>query len=156
MTAYFLDSSALVKRYVVETGTAWVQSITDLNQGNLILIAQITNVEIVSAIMRRHREGSISIRTAKAIRLLLDRHSNRDYSVVTLHTAVVNLAEDLLETYPLRAYDVVQLASALESNRRLTATVSSATPYIFVTADTRLLSIAQLTGLQVDNPNNYP
>jgi hypothetical protein len=27
-TAYFVDSSALVKRYVVETGTAWVRSIT--------------------------------------------------------------------------------------------------------------------------------
>jgi len=28
VTAYFLDSSALVKRYVIETGTAWVRSLT--------------------------------------------------------------------------------------------------------------------------------
>ena len=28
MTAYFFDSSATVKRYVRETGTAWVLSIT--------------------------------------------------------------------------------------------------------------------------------
>ena len=27
-TAYFVDSSALVKRYVRETGTAWVRGIT--------------------------------------------------------------------------------------------------------------------------------
>ncbi len=26
--AYFVDSSALVKRYVLEIGTAWVRSIT--------------------------------------------------------------------------------------------------------------------------------
>lgn len=27
VNAYFLDSSALVKRYVPETGTAWIQAI---------------------------------------------------------------------------------------------------------------------------------
>jgi predicted nucleic acid-binding protein len=28
VNAYFLDSSALVKRYVAETGTAWVQALS--------------------------------------------------------------------------------------------------------------------------------
>jgi hypothetical protein len=31
MTQYFLDSSALIKRYVVEPGTIWVRSITNRN-----------------------------------------------------------------------------------------------------------------------------
>lgn len=29
MAAYFLDTSTVVKRYVHETGTAWVQALTD-------------------------------------------------------------------------------------------------------------------------------
>lgn len=28
VAAYFLDSSALLKRYVPETGTSWIQSLT--------------------------------------------------------------------------------------------------------------------------------
>jgi hypothetical protein len=28
VTTYFVDSSALVKRYVLETGTAWVRRLT--------------------------------------------------------------------------------------------------------------------------------
>ena len=64
MTHYFLDSSALAKRYVVEAGTHWVRSIMPGGAGHVILIAHITPVEIVSGTMRRKREGSISARTA--------------------------------------------------------------------------------------------
>ncbi|WP_201789158.1 type II toxin-antitoxin system VapC family toxin [Scytonema hofmannii] len=53
MTVYFLDSSALVKRYVPETGSAWIRAISDLNTGNSLIIARITWVEVRSAIARR-------------------------------------------------------------------------------------------------------
>jgi hypothetical protein len=37
--AYFLDSSALVKRYVIETGTGWVRRLTRQNPSSVIYIA---------------------------------------------------------------------------------------------------------------------
>ena len=40
MTAYFLDSGTLVKRYVPETGTGWVRTITTPSAGHTILVAQ--------------------------------------------------------------------------------------------------------------------
>jgi len=46
--AYFLDSSALVKFYVNETGTIWVRSFTD-SEDNLIHVASLAKVETVSA-----------------------------------------------------------------------------------------------------------
>ena len=52
-TAYFVDSSALVKRYVLETGTAWVRGITRRRSSTDIFIALITAVEVTSAIARR-------------------------------------------------------------------------------------------------------
>ena len=52
-TAYFVDSSALVKRYVLETGSAWVRSITRRRSSTDIFIALITAVEVTSAIARR-------------------------------------------------------------------------------------------------------
>ena len=49
MADYFADSSALVKRYVSEVGSAWVAGLFDPSLGNEILVAAITGVEIVAA-----------------------------------------------------------------------------------------------------------
>jgi predicted nucleic acid-binding protein len=46
VNAYFLDSSALVKRYVPEIGSAWVQAISVPATGNLIIIARITWIDL--------------------------------------------------------------------------------------------------------------
>src|SRR5258705_12171711 len=46
MTAYFLDSSALVKRYVTEIGTIWIRTISSPSAGHTILVAQITPLKL--------------------------------------------------------------------------------------------------------------
>lgn len=56
MTAYFFDSSALVKRYAVETGSVWVESLTDPRAGNRVYVAAITHVEVISAIARKKED----------------------------------------------------------------------------------------------------
>jgi uncharacterized protein len=55
VAVYFFDSSAIVKRYLNETGTSWVSSITDLATGNHIYMVSITLVEVISAITRKAR-----------------------------------------------------------------------------------------------------
>jgi predicted nucleic acid-binding protein len=42
VTDYFLDASAVVKRYADEAGSAWVRQITDPQAQNTILLAEIT------------------------------------------------------------------------------------------------------------------
>ncbi len=64
MPIYFIDSSALVKRYITETGSAWVLGLFDPTLDNEVFIAAVTSVEIIAAITRRSRGGSISIRDA--------------------------------------------------------------------------------------------
>jgi uncharacterized protein len=150
---YFLDTSALVKRYVVEIGTPWVLSLVAPAAGHTLLIAQITRAELVSAAARRRREGQIQPRTAHAIRLIIDRHASREYRVVGLGEKVVMHAEDLLEAHPLRAYDAIQLASALESSARLAAARLS--PLVFVSSDKQLLAVASAEGLATDNPESH-
>jgi hypothetical protein len=53
VTIYFLDSSALVKRYVPEVGTTWIQTLAP-DANNQLYIARITWVEVLSALARRH------------------------------------------------------------------------------------------------------
>lgn len=60
MAALHPDSSALVKRYVSETGSVWVEGRFAPSAGHTVFVAAITGVEIVAAITRRARGGAIS------------------------------------------------------------------------------------------------
>ena len=59
LNALFLDTSAQVKRYVVEVGSAWVQAIAAQQSGQTIYTSMLTQPEIVSALQRRVREGRL-------------------------------------------------------------------------------------------------
>lgn len=65
MAGFFCDSSAIVKRYVNEAGSNFVDSLADLKNGNVILLARITRVEIAAAIARRLKRGSIATADAQ-------------------------------------------------------------------------------------------
>jgi len=70
MAAYFFDSSAIVKRHVQETGTAWVRRVTRHGRPDRIYLVRITAVEMASAVARRRRGGSL---TAARVRSILTR-----------------------------------------------------------------------------------
>ena len=80
--------------------------------------------------------------------------SNHQYQVIELDQALAESAGQLVNQYPLRAYDAVQLASVLRIQPAFASTTS--TSLVFLTADERLLAIAQSAGLLTDNPNNHP
>ena len=154
VSAYFLDSSALVKRYVPETGSAWIQVIADAATGNLLIISRITWVEVLSALARRQREGGLSATDVNLIIQPFRYDLNNQYQVVELDRTLTENAGQLVNQYPLRAYDAVQLASVLRIQPAF-ATATS-TSLVFLSADDRLLTIAQTAGLLTDNPNNHP
>ncbi len=154
MTAYFLDSSALVKRYISETGSAWVQLQTDQETGNLLFIARITWVEVISALARRQREGSLTSADVAFVENEFRSDLNNQYQVIELDSTLAQTAGQLVGQYPLRAYDAVQLASVLRIQPAFATTQS--TQLIFLTADNRLSAIATALGLLTDNPNNHP
>jgi predicted nucleic acid-binding protein len=66
LASYFFDSSALVKRYATERGSAWVESLTDPRTGNRIYLAAITHVEVVAAIARKRKGLLLSTTDAAA------------------------------------------------------------------------------------------
>jgi len=150
VTVYFFDSSSLVKRYIVETGTTWVRSVVGVRADNRVIIAQVTPVEVMSAVSRHVRDQLVARRNALAIQAYVNRHAEREYVVVNLSKAIILSAQNALLKYTLRAYDAVQLASALEANRRLVA--ANQPPLIFVCTDTRLLIAAASEGLHTHKP----
>lgn len=153
MLIYFFDSSALVKRYVNETGTAWAVKVTDSVTGNLIHVARITGVEVVSAITRRARSGSITL-TDAARAIASFRHDFLNNFIVTeITSALTSRAMRLAETHALRGYDAIQLAAALDIT---TQGLSFGMPkLILVSADTTLNSAALAESLNVEDPNAH-
>jgi uncharacterized protein len=61
MGYFFADSSVLVKRHVREMGTAWFQMLAASTNNNTIIIAQISIVEVCSALNRRIRVEGFAI-----------------------------------------------------------------------------------------------
>ena len=60
MSVYYFDTSALVKIYIEEDGSAWVREIAELERGNTIHIAHITGPETIAALFRKVRTQEIS------------------------------------------------------------------------------------------------
>jgi predicted nucleic acid-binding protein len=148
---YFFDSSALVKRYVTEIGSAWVQAMTHPQAGHQLLLARITWVEVLSALARLQREGNLAAITINQTIETFRYDWETQYRVVELDQLLTEMAGRLVQGHPLRAYDGVQLAAALRIRAAL-VNAASAT-FTFVTADWRLLAIAQSEGLVTIDPS---
>lgn len=150
VNVYFFDASALVKRYIIEIGSEWVQDVTDPQTGSKIVVARISWVELLSSFSRLRREGRLQEATLQNGISTLSRHFRSEYQVGELTTRITEVAGELLQRNPLRAYDAVQLATALDINPKLSSI--EAANYIFVSADRRLLTVAQAEGLSILNP----
>ena len=138
MIAYF-DSSALVKRYVRESGSKRVLA---LLEEATPATSRYSSVEIASAFARRCREGRLN----DALRHRLLRNLDEDldsFYLVEIVPEVVRTARDLLGRSRLRAADALQLASSLELQRRLQS------PVRFVAFDRDLNETARREGVEV-------
>jgi predicted nucleic acid-binding protein len=154
VATYFVDSSALVKRYVQEVGTSWVRGLTHGGTANLIYLARITAVEVTSAVARRRKGRTLTSPRASSILYRFRKHFIGRYIAVEVTPALLDNAMKLANTHVLRAYDAVQLALAIEVNRIHQA--AGASPITLVSSDRDLNKAAQAEGLAVEDPNLHP
>lgn len=147
MTTYFVDTSSLVKRYVNESGSAWVRSWIELSAGNVIIVSERTAVEVFSALSRRRRDGTLTANAVLSLQNDFLFHMENEYIVVVLDSTILAKARQLVEQYPLRTLDSIQLTCAIHA-----AAVLS-TPMTFICADSVLLATAAIEGFSNDNPN---
>jgi hypothetical protein len=153
MPIYFLDSSAVAKRYVAETGSGWVAGIMHPSAGNQLQVAGISGVEVMAAIAKRMRSGNLSQQAAREATSQFRADFGRIQDVVEISPQVITRAMDLVEKHALRGYDAVQLASALIVHEAATVIGLSV---ILVSADDELNAAALTEGLQVENPSLHP
>ena len=138
MIRYF-DTSALVKRYVAQPGS---ESVARLLTAGDAATSRLSEVELVSALARRGREGDLAAGDCdRAMAALADDLAA--LHIVELLPEVTALARSLLKRHALRAADAVQLASCLYLGEQLAERIP------LVAFDRRLRTAARAEGLQV-------
>lgn len=110
----FADSSALVTLYAQERGRSHLAGETS------IVVAQLTRVEVPAALWRKHRMGALAANSAQALTQAFEADYYGDtegaeprFVAVATTAEVLDQAAGLCATHGLRAYDAVQLSSAL-------------------------------------------
>jgi hypothetical protein len=151
-TDYF-DSSALVKRYLAETGSAWVQARCN-DPARTIVTADLSRVEVAAAFAAKLRGRFITQAEYQEARAKLAADTRKRYQLVPVTPQRVDEAIELTARHRLRGYDAVHLACALRLNRAL---MDHQLPTLtLVAADNDLLKAAQAEGLETENPDLHP
>ena len=151
---YYVDTSALSKRYLTEIGSAWLRTQLDPSTGCTIFIARVTSVELFAALSRRERGGAISATEANIARTLFQTDLNLEYQVIEITKELANRAMMLAHRHGLRGYDAMQLAGALQVNDLYR---SWGQPIItLLSSDAELNTAAIVESLLVEDPNTHP
>ena len=151
MGHYYLDSSALVKRYVAEAGTGSVINLCATSADHTLYTVRISGAEIIAALFLRVRTGTLAESDAQAAATQFKADFRDRYQIVEATQQLVDLAMTLAEKHGLRGYDSIQLAAALALQAaRDSLSLSTIT---FVCADDKLNAAAIAEGLAVENPD---
>lgn len=106
----FCDTSALAKLYLQEAHSEVVRQLAI--DSTAIAVSRITWVEMLSALARRQREQAADTEMLELARVRLSEDWPA-YIKVDLNQSVLNTAGTFAGNFGLRAYDSVQLASAV-------------------------------------------
>ena len=146
MTMYYVDTSALGRRYLLEVGAAWVRTWIIPSTSNIIVISELTTIEMMATFARLQRQGAVAAVDAPILYNNFLRHVENEYLTVLLERSIIATARALVLRYKLRTLDAIQLACAIDV--RLTLGVG----LTFVSGDNNLLTAADAEGFTTDNP----
>ncbi len=120
----YLDASALVKRYITETGSAEINDL--IAHAESIGMAIISRAEVSATFAKLVRMQTLQHKAALA--LLQDfRNDWQDWVRFQLTESLVARADTLAWEHGLRGYDAVHLAAALVWQEALSEPVTLAT-----------------------------
>jgi len=157
MSIYFFDASAIVKRYIREPGSLWVREICeardeDQDKVHIIAIAEISRVEVAAAFGILVRRNEIPKSLGKRAYEQFTDEIDQEYQPLRLTPGILRDAANLTQRHPLKAYDAVQLAVALDFNETVKQQDLS---MIFVSGDDALLQAARAEGMATENPFDH-
>ena len=147
MPLYYLDTSALLKRYRTEIGTRVLDALFSARtRDELVITSHFTAAEVES-VAARALKGRLLTKKAHAVLLSLFADDLENVLIVLpVSTVLLSEAAAVARNYALRASDALHLATALRARQ------ASATEIVFTASDKELVEAAGRAGFTVLNP----
>ena len=142
MPLYYIDTSALVKRYHVEQGSEQVERLFS-DQTAVLVTSNLTITELTSALDRKVQERRISEEGLARVLAVAARDLLKEFWLIELDRNHIKHSQQLILQHHLRSLDALHLATFL-SIKDLAPTL--------VSADQRLLGAALRESMQIFNP----
>lgn len=151
--SFYLDASALAKRYAPETGSALVDAILDHVPAGRIYVLNVGAGEVVSILVRKKNAGLIPAAYFAQALLNLEGEIVRpaDVSKLPVTNRLATSSFSLIVAHSINATDAVTLKSALAIAGKLRA---GGGDLVLVASDQRLVRAAQAEGLSTFNPES--
>ncbi len=147
MAVYYLETSALVKRYKTELGSELVSELFEgKSPSEIFITSQFTLVEIEATLARALKARLLKSKAYQAILGLLSVDLVETVVIQPISGALIQDAARLARAYALRASDAVHVATILRISRTELATV------IPFTSDDELLHVMKAEGLESLDP----
>jgi len=136
MNNYFIDTSALFKRYIPEKGTDQLDEIFSLSK--YLYISDLTIVEIVSNLKRKNEivneiDRDLYLKIKKEF---FNDIAQGNIQTISVSSEIIIKALDLIDKKYITPMDSVQLATAIQLNSKLEDVV-------FVCSDKKLAKLAE-------------
>ena len=153
MNSFFLDGSALAKRYVPEIGSALVDVLVDTVAEQRIYLLNIGYAEVVSVLVRKKNAGGISAAGFSQALLNIEREVIRSLGkhLLSFDNSVASDALAFIVKHAINATDAIVLRVALDIAQLLRA---GGDDLVLVASDQRLLRATQVEGLTTFNPES--
>ena len=142
MMFFFLDGSALAKRYIAEQGTPLIDGLLENVAGNRLIVLNIGFAEVVSVLVRRKNMGLLSI--------------------TSFGQGLIHLSQEIIHTqsvYKVEATNMLVVAALIHIPKHAINAMGLAQDFrtrgddlVLVASDQRLLRAAQAEGLNTFNP----
>ena len=152
MYHFYFDASALVKRYIRETGSDKINFLFDNLPLNQLKCLTIGAAEVFWVCVRKKNDGRITPYEFTHAVANLNREvtsGSSDFRTDSVPDTLVWASLNLVETYSLNSVDAIVLRSALETETELRRTDDA---LVLVASDQRLLRAASNEGLLIFNP----
>lgn len=138
----FFDTSALIKRYINETGSKYVDDL--FFKADRIFISPITEIECISTLKRLQIENQISMNDYIELKKEI-REDFKYFSIIEFSGQIIEMSIKLIGKYQLKTLDSIQLASVLSVKEEIDN---------FVVSDSKLKTTGNKEQLHLIDPQN--
>lgn len=145
--ALYLDTSALLKLFIEEDGSAKVRALAGRTGAEVLLVSRLGYTEASVSLARMVHLGRLPAADLPHQQGSLDDYWDQSIQEVALTEELLEDARQLAQRFPLRTYDAIHLASAREAKRMLRGTFDGEVK--FLAFDSALLKAAQSLGFTI-------